>query len=138
MCAEGGLDMREIRANIARTRRVLIAADAWGGRMTDALDRAAMINVSNDPCADGGEVCVGLDVPGDLDTRDVLYAAAYTRDVLNTVDGWLASAQERLDIAAQIDITSPIDVLHVSQRDEGMARVFRNPWLLQGVGLVTL
>ena len=31
MSAEGGLDMREIRADIARTRRVLIAADAWGG-----------------------------------------------------------------------------------------------------------
>ena len=132
MSAEGGLDMREIRADIARTRRVLIVADAWGGRMTDALDRAAMINVSNDPCVDGGEVCVGLDVPGDLDTRDVLYAAAYTRDVLNTVDGWLASAQERLDIAEQIDITSPIDVMHVSQRDEGDGEGFQEPLAAAG------
>ena len=31
MSAEGGLDMREIRTDIARTRRVLIDADAWGG-----------------------------------------------------------------------------------------------------------
>ena len=79
MSAEGGLDMREIRADIARTRRVLIAADAWGGRMTDALDRAAMINVLNDPCVDGGEVCVGLDVPGDLDTGCVVCGGIHQR-----------------------------------------------------------
>ena len=47
-------------------------------------------------------------------------------------DGGLASAQERLDIAAQIDITSPIDVLHVSQRDEGDGEGFQEPLAAAG------
>ena len=113
MYAEGCLDMREICVGIDRTRRVLIAADAWGHNMVNALYQAAQINVSNEPGLDDME---GLEATGDLDTRGVLYAVANTRDVL-TVGGWLDSAQESLYISSQID------VLHGSQCDEGVGEI---------------
>ena len=109
--------------DIDRTRRVLIAADAWGHSMSDSLDKAARINVSNEPGVDDVE---GVEAPGDLDTRGVLYAVANTRDVLNTVGGWLDSAQESLDISSQID------VLHGSQRDEGVGEGFQDPPAVAG------
>ena len=124
MYAEGCLDRREICVGVDRTRRVLIAADAWGRSMANALYQAAQINVSNEPCLDD---VVGLEAPGDLDTRGVLYAGANTRDVLNAVGGRLDSAQESLYISTQID------VLHGSQRDEGIGEGFQDPPAVAGV-----
>ena len=124
MYAEGCLDRREICVGVDRTRRVLIAADAWGRSMANALYQAAQINVSNEPCLDD---VVGLEAPGDLDTRGVLYSGANTRDVLNAVGGRLDSAQESLYISTQID------VLQGSQRDEGVGAGFQDPPAAAGV-----
>ena len=124
MYAEGCLDRREICVGVDRTRRVLIAADAWGRSMANALYQAAQINVSNEPCLDD---VVGLEAPGDLDTRGVLYSGGNTRDVLNAVGGRLDSAQESLYISTQID------VLQGSQRDEGVGAGFQDPPAAAGV-----